>query len=712
MSQRKLNGIVIIKANTRYTPYTEKREVYGYMLDLAFIQNVTTDIPVETLMLGILGFFDAKSIQRLALKININRKATEIYEQLPEKEEEIVDEKTERAKAWLYKSEFDNQGNMVHCNSLTAPKPTYNQKKVEDDIDEFDPLYQFTTLDSPKKEEDQSMEQKRTYSTSSQTTGKEEKRKDLEEGLKELEKIIGLQPVKEFVYELKDMVEINRERQKVGQYIDKQNLHMIFQGNPGTGKTTVARIIGKIMRGLNVIDKGQFVEVSREDLVVDHVGGTAKKTREVLESALGGVLFIDEAYGLKNGDNDSFGQESVDTIVKFVEDHNDNLIVILAGYTNEMNEFLKSNTGLKSRFPNVIEFPDYTPEELLEIAKGMLKSFKLNKKTENVLLEVLSKKQIGGRMDNGNGRLVRNVVQEAIRKQSKRLKGIPSKKQSDYFYLLPEDFGYVEEKSFNLEEELNKIVGNEKVKDFIRSLQAQVQIRKMRKEHGLPTKELSYHMIFKGNPGTGKTTIARVMGKMFKELDVVKSGHVVEVTREDLVAGYVGQTAPKTKEKIQEALGGVLFIDEAYGLKNGDNDTFGQEAIDTLVKYMDEYRDDLIVIIAGYENELDTFLTTNSGLKSRFPYQFNFEDYTLAEMVQIAKLMAKQQGYIIPDDCYPDLLHALLKGVGNKEDGNGRFVRNVLEKAQMKLSQRVTMEKGVHATVEDLQTFSSKDFHF
>ncbi|WP_162985723.1 AAA family ATPase [Virgibacillus halodenitrificans] len=687
------------------------------MLDLAFIQNVTTEIPIE-MMCGVLSFFDAKSIQQLALGINLNGKAKGFYEQLPDKiEEPAVDEKMEKAKAWLYKTEFDDQGNVMHSNSFSPLISKNDKTNTQQNNDlEHDILYQ-QALRNIREEEGHTMEKSSqpSYSTSLQaTTNNQEKKIELETGMRELEKVIGLTPVKEFVYELKDMVEINRERQQVGQYVGKQNLHMIFQGNPGTGKTTVARIVGQIMSGLAVIDKGHFTEVSRENLVVDHVGGTAKKTKEVLNKALGGVLFIDEAYSLKNGDNDTFGQEAIDTIVKFVEDHNEDLIVILAGYTKEMNEFLKSNTGLKSRFPNTIEFPDYTPEELLEISKRMLqeKSFKMDSSTTNILLEVLTKKQIGGKMDNGNGRLVRNVVEEAVRKQSKRLKEISTRSKNDFLYLLPEDFGYVEQKSFVLEEELNKIVGNEKIKDFVRSLKAQVHIQKMRKKHGLPTKEHSFHMIFKGNPGTGKTTIARVMGQMLKELEVVKSGHVVEVTREDLVAGYVGQTAPKTKDKIQEALGGILFIDEAYTLNRGGANDFGKEAIDTLVKQMEEYHDKLIVIIAGYEKEMDDFLTANSGLKSRFPYNFNFEDYTLAEMVQIAKLMARQRGYIIPDNCYADLVHVLLKGTGKKEDGNGRFVRNVLEKAQMKLSQRVDREKGDNPTMEDLQTFSSKDFHF
>ncbi|MEX3623700.1 AAA family ATPase [Viridibacillus arvi] len=653
-------------------------------------------------------------IQNIAAKCGLNRKSknsqTTITNTIDNVETpESLEEQT--VKDWLYKTEFDENGKIVHCNAYSKTNGKNSSNKIEDTYNDYDGKEIYEEY-MRSKEQETEMNFTPSYTSTTKPTDAS-KRNDLAEGLKELAQVIGLEAVKTFVYELKDMVEIKKEREQVGQFIGEQSLHLIFKGNPGTGKTTIARIVGKIMRGLNVIEKGHFTEVSREDLVVDYIGGTAKKTREVLENAIGGVLFIDEAYSLARGGQQDFGKEAIDTIVKFMEDHNDELIIILAGYTKEMNEFLKTNSGLNSRFPNPIEFPDYTPEELLEISKRMMigKNVKISLETEKALLEVLTKKQINGRNDTGNGRLVRNLVESSIRKQSKRLKNMPSKIKDDYYTLIPQDFGYDEEvKSFDLEAELNKVVGNEEIKNFVRSLESEVKIRKMRKELGLPINDQALHMIFKGNPGTGKTTIARIMGRMLKELGVVKSGHVVEVTREDLVAGYVGQTAEKTRGKIQEALGGILFIDEVYTLNRGGENDFGKEAIDTLVKQMEEHYENLIVIIAGYEKETNEFLTANSGLKSRFPYPFDFKDYTHNEMAQISVLIAKKQGYIVPKNCYSNLLRALLKGVGKREDGNGRFARTVIEKAQLNLSSRL-VGSGKVPCKEDLQTFTPEDFH-
>ena len=393
-----------------------------------------------------------------------------------------------------------------------------------------------------------------------------------------------------------------------------------------------------------------------------------------------------------------------------MEDYKNDLIVIIAGYTNETKDFLKANSGLKSRFANEIAFPDYTPEELLEISKQIIKNqdCKISIKTERILLELLRRKQVNGR-NSGNARMARNIVQAAVRKQSIRLKGMKNKVKEDYFTLTPDDFGYVAENSFNLEAELNQIVGNEEIKEFILTLQSEVKIRKMRKEQGLPTDEQALHMILKGNPGTGKTTIARIMGKMLKELGVIKSGHVVEVTREDLVASYVGQTAPKTKEKIQEALGGILFIDEVYSLNRGGENDFGYEAIDTLVKQMEEHYENLIVIIAGYEEETNAFLATNSGLKSRFPYQFILKDYSPIEMAEIAIKVANKLGYIVPKESYKPLLIALTSVEDSRHNGNGRFARTVIEKARLNQSKRlISLERSLEKV--DLQILKPEDF--
>lgn len=244
--------------------------------------------------------------------------------------------------------------------------------------------------------------------------------------------------------------------------------------------------------------------------------------------------------------------------------------------------------------------------------------------------------------------------------------------------------------------ELDEIVGLKPIKDYIHSLQSHIALNQLRRAQGLKAAEVSRHMIFTGNPGTGKTTIARLLARYMKAIGALSQGQLVEVTRADLVAQYVGQTAPLTMSVIKSALGGVLFIDEAYSLYRGSNDSFGLEAIDTIVKAMEDYRGDLIVILAGYKREMKEFLDANSGLKSRFPNQIDFPDYTGEELLQIADLQAKGKGYVIADDARKPLLDYFteVQSTRGEEAGNGRFARNTIEEAILHQAERVMKDPG------------------
>lgn len=258
-----------------------------------------------------------------------------------------------------------------------------------------------------------------------------------------------------------------------------------------------------------------------------------------------------------------------------------------------------------------------------------------------------------------------------------------------------------------IEEELNDIVGLDEVKTYLNSLEQHLKISKLRAKKGLKTAEVSKHMIFTGNPGTGKTTIARIVSKMMKVAGVLENGQLVEVSRSDLVGKYVGHTAPLTMSVVNSALGGVLFIDEAYSLYRGKDDSFGLEAIDTLVKAMEDHRDDLIVILAGYKKEMESFLDANSGLKSRFANIINFPDYTGEQMLQIAQNIAKGKDYVIDEEASAKLLEYFTM-VQSKEDstsGNGRLARNVVEAAILKQSRRVLMDENA-----DISLLKQEDF--
>ena len=258
----------------------------------------------------------------------------------------------------------------------------------------------------------------------------------------ELSEIVGLSTVKEYILSLEDNFNIQQMRISQGLKADSPSMHMIFTGNPGTGKTTIARIVSRYLKAIGILKGGQLVEVTRADLVGRYVGHTAPLTQKAIQSALGGVLFIDEAYSLYRGKDDSFGLEAIDTLVKGMEDHREDLVVILAGYSHEMAEFLTANSGLRSRFPNIIEFPDYTAQELLDITKSIVKGkgYRMSEGCDTLLLDFYRKAQSeGDPRTNGNGRMARNKVEEAVIACSRRNIKTPEAERN-LELLLPEDF--------------------------------------------------------------------------------------------------------------------------------------------------------------------------------------------------------------------------------------------------------------------------------
>lgn len=542
------------------------------------------------------------------------------------------------------------------------------------------------------------------------------KEETLEDILTELDSLVGLDSVKTFVHELLQTVRLQKQRENLGGKSAPMTLHMVYTGNPGTGKTSVARLISRILKAMGLLSQGQLVEVARQDLVGEYVGSTAPKTEAKIQSALGGVLFVDEAYTLARNKHDSFGLEAIDTLVKGMEDHRDQLVVILAGYTEEMETFLKSNPGLRSRFPFIVEFPDYTPKEMMDILliQAKQRNYVIDPAAHEGLIELFGKKQIPGRNDSGNGRLVRNLMEEAIRKQSVRIsENSKQENQTALNTLISRDFGIGLLEEFDLEHALKDIIGLDNVKHFIRSLEKQILANKRRKEAGIETKnDQTLNIIFSGNPGTGKTTIARLFASMLKSMGVSKRGHLVEVDRSHLVAEYVGQTAVKTTEVVERALGGVLFIDEAYSLveEGTAGGGFGKEAIDTLVRLIENHRENLVVILAGYTNEMERFLESNPGLSSRFPLNIEFPDYSAEQLAQMTDIIAKSKGFVVSKDVTTALISFYEKKQipGKNDSGNGRLVRNTVEKAIRYQSIRIVEQPDL--AVEELNRLTLEDF--
>lgn len=516
-----------------------------------------------------------------------------------------------------------------------------------------------------------------------------------------IEKLIGLSNIKEDIEAMMDFVKIQKLRQEHGLSGSTLSLHTAFIGNPGTGKTTVARMMGEYFRSLGVLKKGHLVEVSKSDLVGQYVGVTAAKTNEVIDKAIDGILFIDEAYALAEGGENDFGREAINVLVDRMDKERHRLAVFMAGYEENMKKFLESNPGLASRVTRKFYFKDYTGPELMQIFNMQMEKGQYTMGEEDAQKMEQYFTYLYDIRDNkfGNGRVVRNTLEHLIKCQSDRLaeeetvtvEMLKTITLEDIEKAVPlKDILVTSDKLEKVMDELNEYIGLKNIKDHIRSLVNLIRTNQKREEAGLPVRQMSYHAIFCGSPGTGKTTIARILGKIYQTLGVLKKGHVVEVDRSGLVAGYVGQTEEKTSKIIDQAMDGILFIDEAYALAGGMND-FGRNAIDTILKRMDDNRDRLIVIAAGYTDKMNTFIRSNPGLKDRFNWTFEFEDYSAQELLDIFVSFAEKQKYVLQEDAKNALMEHFTAVIELKDDhfGNGRYVRNLFEKTVMEQSNRI-----------------------
>lgn len=548
----------------------------------------------------------------------------------------------------------------------------------------------------------------------------------IEDILKELDAMPGLHSVKEQVNLQVAAVQVEQKSRKAGS-LRKDSygaLHMRFTGNPGTGKTTVARMLGKIYYQLGVLSNGHVVECTRSDLIGSYMGQTAKLVREKVRAAAGGVLFIDEAYALCQNERDIFGQEAVNELIAAIENHRSNMMVILAGYKNEIDTFLSTNPGFKSRVEKEIHFEDYSVSEMVEIfhhmvrAKGMVIDLDADQLLYRVL-EVKSKVP-----DFGNARGVRNVFEEITAAMNQRIQNLAMQPSNYNVYdtITKADIEKVIGKEYETQktideliEELNSLTGLSGVKQKVQEMLDDIRVQEyIRQTEGTESKTYgTLHLVFKGNAGTGKTTVARILGQIYKELGLLKRNVFVEVNRADLVANYQGQTATKVMEKVKEAEGGILFIDEAYTLINDEKDSFGKEAVGTLVPVLENYRDRLMVILAGYGPEMDAFLETNQGLASRLSNEIFFEDYTEEELEKIFRHQAEKRGLLLAEDCGIPLASLISQRCKVKDFGNARGIRNLLEQIEKKknsriaslLRQHTVLDRGAARTIcaEDIQ---------
>ncbi|KON89001.1 stage V sporulation protein K [Sporosarcina globispora] len=264
-----------------------------------------------------------------------------------------------------------------------------------------------------------------------------------------------------------------------------------------------------------------------------------------------------------------------------------------------------------------------------------------------------------------------------------------------------------------IEEELGALVGMEEMKKMIKEIYAWIYVNKKREEAGLKAGKQALHMMFKGNPGTGKTTVARLIGKLFQKMNVLSKGHLIEAERADLVGEYIGHTAQKTRDLVKKAIGGILFIDEAYSLGRGGEKDFGKEAIDTLVKHMEDRQHEFILILAGYSREMNHFLTLNPGLHSRFPLVIDFPDYSIEQLMEIGQRMLKEREYTLSHESEKKLrehLQFVKNNLTPNSFSNGRYIRNIIEKSIRAQAMRLLMQNNYDK--HDLMTIRSNDLVF
>ncbi|GLY50782.1 AAA family ATPase [Lentzea sp. NBRC 102530] len=515
---------------------------------------------------------------------------------------------------------------------------------------------------------------------------------------RKLDEMVGMTAVKTFLTRHRYVLEAGMALRARGLDADAEPaaLHLTFTGNPGTGKTVVARMVGELYRDLGLLRRGHVIEAKVEDLV-SPTGDTARLTSARVRDALDGVLFIDEAYRLSE-DPLGLGTQAIDVLLTEMENNRERLVVIIAGYADRIDDFLATNQGLSGRFPrgNRLVFPDYTPAELHEILLGQLRRRGLTCADDLVtalrtITEALYRTRAA---DFANARTMRELAAEistewAGRTRLTRDGEISPATAAD----VPEHYRPYLAEQQPLDQvlaELDQLTGLQAVKDTMRELAAVLELRKLQEED--PGRVAAPHMLFLGSPGTGKTTVAELMGKAFAALGLLYRGHVVVTTRADLVGEYVGQTAPKTRAKVLEALDGVLLIDEAYELAGEGND-FGSEAVAELITLMEQHRGRLVVIAAGYPDRMDEFVRSNSGVLSRAE-RLHFADYTLKELRSIFVGMVEAMGYTyeptVPARAVRWLEHNRDQMARQgREFANARTVRNLVAAVERRLAVRV-----------------------
>lgn len=454
------------------------------------------------------------------------------------------------------------------------------------------------------------------------------KEKALDQFMEELDSLVGLEKVKEKVKNIIAYQKYTDLREEHGLPSESPNLRMVFLGNSGTGKTTVARLIGELYKAFGILSQGHIIMARREDLVSPYVGMAEPKTRSVIEKAHGGVLVIDAGFW-KNA-SDTFGIEALKTLGPYMINPQNDFLLIIEGNQDEIETFMSVDDTLPLRF-NFFYFDDYSMDELMQILDNMVEKsgYKMDATTRDYVKGIIEKDKRMSGSSFGNARYICSLCEKAIRNFENRTTENHDSSTEEAKVFIPSDFQSLADTNHNdiaksktaeqLLEELDQFAGMEKIKKQVRQLINQTNTDLTLADSGIDA------LIFTGNPESGKTTFARSIGELYKSARLLPTGQLVVTDRDDLVGSYIGQTAQKTQKILESARGGVLFIDEAYTLVTSSSDSFGIEAVTAILAYMVKHHGELVVILAGYPDKMNKFIQEFPLLKSRFTTIISFE---------------------------------------------------------------------------------------
>lgn len=547
--------------------------------------------------------------------------------------------------------------------------------------------------------------------------------------LEELNGYVGLKNLKHSLSEFITYINFVQERKKQG--IDvKENLtaHCIFLGNPGTGKTSIARILGRFFKSVGLLENGHVVEVDRSTLVGEYIGETAQKTEKVIKQALGGILFIDEAYTLKRDTNgNDFGQEAIDIILKRMEDFNGKFFVIAAGYPELMQNFLNSNPGLKSRFTHLFLFDDFSANELVEIYKlfSSREKFIITPEAEELLTNKLKLIYENDKNNLGNARFVRNLFNETKVQLSKRYHSLKYDERNFYasstiiiddilsafnnYEKHSKGFVFNDDKLNKYLNELNNLVGLEDVKKTFSKLLASIKVEQLKKERAISSLPKNLNSIFICEPGAGTSTVARLFGKVFKELSLIESGQLVEIDS-SYFYGLNKIDSYLTLDKIfQDSIGKIIVVNDSVITLKAKSD-FSDSLLQYFLKKLYLYRDKVVAVLTGNQDEFEDLFESVPVIENQFPNIYNFGHYSTRQLLEIALNICQKKNYQLEEGAWQQMLDLLakLRSDKNKNFYNARTIKEILNKAIANQEERIISLK--HPKDADLMTITYEDF--